>query len=80
MSNQEQTIQRYLLGELPESEQVTLEQEYFADQQLFEQIVQLENGLVDKYARGLLSPGVNVLKNTIWPIPNDVSAPGSLKR
>jgi hypothetical protein len=56
MSNQEQTIQRYLLGELPESEQVLLEQQYFTDQQLFEQMVQVENELVDKYAHGLLTP------------------------
>ena len=56
MNNQERTIQRYLLGELPESEQQSLEQEYFNDQRLFEHIVQVENDLVDKYARGLLSP------------------------
>ena len=55
MKNREQTIQRYLLGELTESEQAALEQEYFNDQQLFEQIVEIENDLVDKYARGLLS-------------------------
>lgn len=55
MSNQEQTIERYLLGELPETERVLLEQQYFNDQQLFEQVVQVENELVDKYARGLLS-------------------------
>ena len=55
MNNQERTIQRYLLGELPESEQQSLEQEYFNDQRLFEHIVQVENDLVDKYARGLLS-------------------------
>ena len=55
MNNREQTIQRYLLGELTESEQTALEQEYFNDQQLFEQIVEVENELVDKYARGLLS-------------------------
>ncbi|HEV8367876.1 MAG TPA: hypothetical protein VGQ39_07995 [Pyrinomonadaceae bacterium] len=56
MSNQEQIIRSYLLGELPESEQLTLEEKYFSDQQLFEQMVQVENDLVDKYARGLLSP------------------------
>jgi hypothetical protein len=54
MSNQEQTIQRYLLGELPESEQEVLEQQYFTNQRLFDQIVQIENELVDNYARGLL--------------------------
>ena len=49
-------MQRYLLGELPDSEQAALEQEYFKDGRLFEQMVQVENELVDKYARGLLSP------------------------
>ena len=58
MNNREQTIQRYLLGELTESEREALEQEYFNDQQLFEQIVEVENDLVDKHSRGLLSPGV----------------------
>jgi hypothetical protein len=56
MNNRERTIQRYLLGEVPESQQEGLEQQFFNDPQLFEQIVQAENELVDKYARGLLSP------------------------
>lgn len=59
MNNREQTIQRYLLGELTEPERVTLEQEYFNDPQLFEQIVEVENDLVDKHARGLLSPATH---------------------
>jgi hypothetical protein len=60
MNSREQTIQRYLLGELTESEQAALEQEYFNNRQLFEQIVEVENELVDKYARGLLSPDMRV--------------------
>jgi hypothetical protein len=56
MTNQEQIIQRYLLGELPEAEQSTLEEAYFNDQRLFDRMLQVENELVDKYARGLLSP------------------------
>jgi hypothetical protein len=56
MTNQEQIIQRYLLGELPEVEQAALEEAYFNDRRLFDQMVQAENELVDKYARGLLSP------------------------
>ena len=55
MTKQEH-IQRYVLGELPEADQVALEQAYFNDQRLFAQMVQAENELVDKYARGLLSP------------------------
>ena len=56
MSKQEQTIQRYLLGELTESEQEVLEQQYFNDRALFEEVVHVENELADKYARGLLAP------------------------
>jgi anti-sigma factor RsiW len=56
MTNQEQRIQRYLLGQLPEAEQAALEEAYFNDRRLFDQMVQVENELVDKYARGLLSP------------------------
>jgi cell division protein FtsL len=58
MNTQQQTIQRYLLGELPETEQEILERKYFADPIVFEQIVQVENDLADRYARGLLSPNV----------------------
>ena len=58
MTNQEQIVQRYLLGELTEVEQEALEQQYFNDHLLFEQMVQAENSLVDRYARGLLSPEV----------------------
>ena len=56
MTNQEQIIQRYLLGELPEAEQAALEEAYFNDRRLFDRMVQAENELVDKYARGLLPP------------------------
>jgi hypothetical protein len=58
LTNQEQIIQRYLLGELTQGEQEALEQRYFNDRRLFEQMVQAENALVDRYARGLLAPQV----------------------
>jgi uncharacterized coiled-coil protein SlyX len=58
MTNQEQIIQRYLLGEMSEAEQEALEQKYFDDTTLFDQMVQVENELVDKYARGWLPPPV----------------------
>ena len=45
---------RYLLGDLSESEQVALEQEYFADSEKFERMWALENKLVDNYVRGSL--------------------------
>lgn len=56
MTNQQQLIQRYFLGELSEAEQVALEQAYFNDQRLFDQMLQAEGELVDKYTRGLLAP------------------------
>ncbi|MGH9767698.1 MAG: hypothetical protein ACREAB_09730 [Blastocatellia bacterium] len=52
---QENLIYRYLLRDLPESEQVALEERYFADSETFEQIWETENRLVDEYVRGGLA-------------------------
>jgi len=46
---------RYLLGDLPETEQTAVEQEYFADPEKFEEVWASENDLVDRYVRGRLS-------------------------
>jgi hypothetical protein len=48
---------RYLLGDLPETEQTAVEQEYFADPEMFEEVWAAENELVDRYVRGRLSRG-----------------------
>lgn len=48
---------RYLLGDLPETEQTAVEQEYFVDQEKFEEVWAVENDLVDRYVRGRLSRG-----------------------
>jgi hypothetical protein len=56
MAEPEQIATRYLLGELAEPEQTALEEKYFADPQLFDQLVKAETELVDDYARGRLSP------------------------
>jgi len=56
MNNSDQNLVRYLLGELSETESEAVEQEYFSDPQLFGRLVEAENELVDKYARGQLSP------------------------
>ena len=45
----------YLLGDLPEPEATSLEQEFFADDEKFEQMWEIENSLVDGYVRGRLS-------------------------
>jgi hypothetical protein len=57
MNGSNQILDRYLLGEMAEAEQTALEEKYFADPQLFDQLVEAENKLTDKYARGQLSPG-----------------------
>lgn len=55
MDKSEQIMTRYLLGELSESEQATLEEKYFTDARVFEQLLKSESELLDRYARGQLS-------------------------
>lgn len=55
MNEPEQIIRRYLLGELSESEQAALEEKYFTDPQVFDQMLKTESELVDSYVRGQLS-------------------------
>jgi hypothetical protein len=49
------TIRRYLLGELSPEERSDIEDQYFAEADFFEQLVNVENDLFDGYARGKLS-------------------------
>jgi anti-sigma factor RsiW len=56
MNKSAQTMTRYLLGELSDSEQAALEEKYFTDPEVFDKIVKAENELVDDYARGRLNP------------------------
>jgi hypothetical protein len=51
----ESLIRKYLLGDLPAEERSRIEDEYFADADLFEELVSTENDLVDSYVRGGLS-------------------------
>ncbi|MFN0086889.1 MAG: hypothetical protein ACKVX9_15975 [Blastocatellia bacterium] len=44
-------MRRYLLGELPESEQIALEERFFADHELVERMREIEHELVDGYVR-----------------------------
>lgn len=55
MDELEQITTRYLLGELSEQEQIALEERYFSNPQVFNQVLQVESELVDAYARGRLS-------------------------
>jgi hypothetical protein len=45
---------RYLLGDLPEEERARVEEEYFADDAAFENLVAVRDELTDLYARGEL--------------------------
>jgi hypothetical protein len=56
MNESEQTMVRYLLGELSDSEQAALEERYFTHPRVFDELVKAENELVDDYACGRLSP------------------------
>jgi len=56
-TEQDERVIRYLLGDLPETEEAAVEQEYFADPEKFEEVWAAENDLVDRYARGRLSRG-----------------------
>lgn len=55
MDKLEQNMTRYLLGELSEQEQAALEEKYFRDPQVFNEVLRVESELVDAYARGQLS-------------------------
>ena len=54
-SDQDQVLFRYLLGQSSEEEQERIEQGYFADEVLFEQLRMAENDLIDNYVRQALS-------------------------
>ena len=54
MNELEEITKRYLLGELSEQEQDSLEERYFRDPKLFNAVLQVESELVDAYARGQL--------------------------
>jgi hypothetical protein len=53
----EKQIVGYLLGELSESEQLILEESFISNPQIFTQVVEVENDLIDDYIRGQLTPG-----------------------
>jgi type II secretory pathway pseudopilin PulG len=55
MDESKQIMTRYLLGELSESERSALEEKYFTDPEVFNQVLKIENELVDDYARDRLS-------------------------
>ena len=48
----DELIARYLLGELPENEQITIEDEAFSDPEIRAAIEAVEQDLIDEYVRG----------------------------
>jgi len=60
MDELKQISKRYLLGELSEQEQAALEEKYFSDPQVFNEVLRVESELVDAYARGQLSTEMRV--------------------
>jgi CHAT domain-containing protein/tetratricopeptide (TPR) repeat protein len=51
----EELAVRYLLGDLSEDESQRIEEKYFADSDLYDQLRAAERDLIDRYARGELS-------------------------
>ena len=66
MNDANQMITRYLLGEMSEAEATSLEQKYFTDEQFFNEIVDAENDLVDRFVRGQLAPDVRQRFETFY--------------
>lgn len=54
--DERQMLSEYLLGRLSEQEQEELAERYFADDELFDQLLAVENDLLDQYVRGQLAP------------------------
>lgn len=52
----EQLIEKYLLGDLPDQERERVEERYFTDSDFLEQVQAAEAEIIEDYARGLLSP------------------------
>jgi hypothetical protein len=51
----DQLMVRYLLGQLPEEEQLRLEERAFSDQEYLQNVLAVERDLIDEYVRGELS-------------------------
>jgi len=59
--DQNELATRFLLGKLPDEEQAAIEEEYFQNNKLFEDILIAENDLTDAYVLGRLSPDDSAL-------------------
>ena len=55
-SPSDQTLVRYLRGELSEEERTEVERSYFADDEVFERLVSFDTDLLDEYTRNEMDP------------------------
>jgi len=46
----------YILATMPEADRLALAERYLADDELFDQLIMVENDLLDQYVRGRLGP------------------------
>ncbi|HSE99042.1 MAG TPA: zf-HC2 domain-containing protein [Blastocatellia bacterium] len=53
----DETLAKYLLGELSEQEREQIERQYLADGDFFDELLAVEDDLLDEYVRGELSAG-----------------------
>ena len=53
-SDAENILARYLLGQLPETEQQRIEERFFTDEEFLAQLLVVEDDLIDDYAQGRL--------------------------
>src|SRR5215467_1864906 len=56
-ADNEKLMIRYLLGNLPEEQQLQVEREFLGDDQRYERLLALEDELFYDYAQNKLSPG-----------------------
>ena len=55
-TKREETIKRFLYGEMPEDERFDFEEKFIADAELFAEIESSENDLIEKYVREWMNP------------------------
>ena len=55
MTKKQDVLERYVLGEVTDEERAEIEQSFFAEDGLFDQLVDVQNDLVDSYVQGKLS-------------------------
>src|SRR5262249_35462076 len=61
----------YLLGTVPEADQLTLAERFFVDEELFDQLMAVQADLVDAYVRDRLAPDeAQGLESYLYRLPD----------